>query len=139
MNVTIHEAGAVAAPAANATAPATAETPSQKIVKAADRRATATDDEGRVIEVKALTALDLYRLTKLLGANSANQQALNIAMSACSVTAIDGERITPPNSEREIEAMIQRLDFHGLQAATIALVQLQIPTLAEVKDQAGNS
>ena len=100
------------------------DTPSQQIVNTARKTAEAIDKKGRVIEVQVLRALDLYRLTKIMGVSSQNETTMNLAMTARSVVAIDGVQISAPSAESEIEAIIQQLDFDGLQAAGEALKAL---------------
>lgn len=116
---------------------AVSETPSQSIVTAGQRAASAPDSKGRIITCRMLSPVDLFRLTKMLGASASNQATLNLAMSACSVTAIDGDAITAPATEREIEAVLQRLGFEGLEAVGKALVELAISPEAQV-EQAKN-
>lgn len=115
------------------------ETPTQTVVRAAaSNTAAGIDKRGREIVVKSLNALDLYRLTKALKEHSNTQASLNLAMTAASVTAIDGEPVAAPTSDREIEAMLQRLDFDGLEAANKALTALAAPDLEAVVDSAKN-
>ncbi|WP_293857206.1 hypothetical protein [uncultured Alsobacter sp.] len=113
------------------------ETASEVIVKAAQNVAEATDANGRVIKVKVIGPVELYRLTKVLGAFSSNQATMNMAMSACSVIAIGGEPVSPPSTEREIEAVLQRLGYEGLAAAGEAL-QKVASTREQVIEQAKN-
>jgi len=59
--------------------------------------------------------------------NSNTAVAMDLASIACAVTEIDGERIFFPAVERELEHLMQRLDFDGLQAVSEALKSLAPP------------
>lgn len=98
------------------------ETPSQ--VVAAKEFESAMDSKGRLITVKRLDALNFYRLTKVMGALSNNSATMEMATLASSVTKIDATPVAPPSTEREIEALINRLDFEGIAAAGEALGKL---------------
>ena len=107
------------------------------VVRAASDVAYESDARGRRIGVRRIDALKLYRLTKVLGATATNQSALNLAMSAASVVEIDGEPVGFPASEMQVEALMSRLDFEGLAAATAALRQLD-GSPDEIRAAAGN-
>jgi hypothetical protein len=98
------------------------ETPSQ-IVSAQDT-ASHSDAKGRVISVKRLNALQFYRLTKVMGASSSNAAAMDMAMIASSVRKIDATPVAMPTTEREVEFLIQQLDFDGIAGAAEALGKL---------------
>lgn len=84
--------------------------------------ASQMDKRGRLIAVKPLNALDYYRVSKALGAVAAgNPATLDLAMIACAVRKIDIMPVALPTTEREIEFLIQQLDFDGLEAAGTAL------------------
>lgn len=100
----------------------TVETPAQ--VVSAKEYESAMDSKGRLITVKRLDALNFYRLTKIMGAASSNAATMDMAILASSVIKIDGAPVTPPSTEREIEALIKRLDFEGIAAAGEALGKL---------------
>ena len=54
---------------------------------------------------------------KLLGPQvSANAPAVQMMLLAASVVRIGDNKIPPPSSEREIEAILQQLEFEGLVA-----------------------
>lgn len=91
--------------------------------------AMATDAKGRVITVKRLNALQYYRLTKALGGAAANPASMEMATLACCVVRIDVTDIAPPQNERDVEFIIQQLDFDGIAAAGEALQQLTDPAV----------
>jgi hypothetical protein len=117
--VTIHGAeGAASAPA---------ETPSQTVVRSGNEIARKADGNGRMIGVRRLKALQLFKLTELLGEGANVAATLNMAMMACSVVEIGGDAIAFPTSKRELEFLLQQLDFEGLNAATEAAAQFSVP------------
>jgi hypothetical protein len=87
--------------------------------------ATETDARGRIIKVRRLNALQAYRLSKAIGADSAsNEVTMNFATLASSVCEIDGEAVDFPVTERQVEALIQKLDFEGMAAINAGLSKL---------------
>lgn len=103
------------------------ETPTRRLGGMNEGRASARDIRGRMITVRRLNLLDYYRLSKILGETAGNEQAMNLATLTCAVTEIDSEPVFFPNSEREIQALMQRIDFDGLGAVTDALKMLAPP------------
>lgn len=97
------------------------DSPSATVAKAAERTASVTDSMGRAIVVRKISALQLYRLTKIMGALASNETTLNLAMTAASIASIDGTAVHFPANEAEIEFTIQRLDFDGMSAASEGL------------------
>lgn len=92
------------------------DTPSAQIIKAANKTATATDTQGRVLTIRRMTALAKMRLFALAGPElSKNEQWVSLAALASSVTHINGDLVTT-NSIREIEFLVERLDDDGLEA-----------------------
>ena len=79
------------------------------------------DAIGRRIGVKKLNFLDHYRLSKLLGQDSGNPAMMTDAMMATSVVEIDGVPVVKPGTQLQLEAIMQRLDFHGIAAASTAM------------------
>lgn len=81
-----------------------------------------TDNTGRRLELRPLSALDKLRLFKAAGPQLAhNQPWLGMAVLACSVAAIDDVPVPLPATETLIEAMVQRLGDAGINAVAIAL------------------
>jgi hypothetical protein len=76
-----------------------------------------TDSTGRTITIRKLTALDRMRVFELAGPElSENRQWLVFALSAASVTDINGQPEAFPSSKRKIENMISILGDAGLDA-----------------------
>lgn len=109
----------------------TVETPSQTLAKA--ETAQAMDARGRLITVKRLNALQYYRLSRALGSGSAaNPATMDLAMLVCTVCRIDVDDISFPASERDVEFLIQKLDFDGIAAVSDALKKLNADADSEV-------
>lgn len=99
------------------------ETATEAMAKMADT-AMHTDARGRVITVKRLNALQFYRLTKAMGQAASNEASMDLAILASSVTRINATNFAPPATERDVEYLIQQLDFDGIAAAGEALKTL---------------
>jgi hypothetical protein len=111
------------------------DTPSARLIAAAQAAPEARDAEGRVLTLRRLTALDKLRLFKAAGpALSANQHWIGMAVLACSVTAIDGVPVPAPATEAQIEQLVARLGDAGIAAVASALM----PAVAAVGDHAKN-
>lgn len=106
-------------------AAADTDTPSGEVVKASAPTKTVTTKLGRTLVVRKPSALNRLRLYEIIGPSAAqNRQYLGHAGLACSVVSIDGEPVAFPTSKRELEALVQRLDDDGLDAAGFALAEL---------------
>ena len=98
------------------------ETPSARLVAAAQAATTVTDARGRMLSLRRLTALDKLRLFKAAGPVMAqNQPWLGMAVLACSVAALDDVPVPPPVTEGQVEALVARLGDDGLAAVAAAL------------------
>jgi hypothetical protein len=116
------------------------DTPSGRIIAAANKETEVTDVRGRKITVRQLGALDRARLFKAMGpANAQNVPYLGMTMLAASATWMDGVPLPFPTNDREIEAAIARLDDDGINAVTEVLVgnmQDDADTIAKKTDEA---
>lgn len=93
------------------------ETPSQSIVKAANKAVTVTDTKGRSLGVRKMPLLDRMRMFEAIGPeNSKNEAYVGYAALACSVVSIDGEEVSRPTSKIQLEALLQRLGDEGINA-----------------------
>jgi len=90
-------------------------TPSEQVVaKAAD--IIVTDSAGRAIKLKKPGVLAQFRLVEIMGDTAKNQVYMGMVLPLIYVTAIDGEPVFQPTSKLQVEALIQRLDEHGIDA-----------------------
>lgn len=102
-----------------------APTASARIIADANRVEYATDKRGRRIGVRQLEFIDIHRLTKVIGGETAsNQVAFAQVLGAASVVEIDGEVIARPGTNLQIEALMIRLGLDGVAAAQEALSKL---------------
>ena len=98
------------------------QTPSQRIVEAAQASLETTDRLGRKLALRPLGALERLRLFKAAGATLAtNAGWIGLATLAVSVTAIDDVPVPAPATEAQVEALVGRLGDAGLAAASAAL------------------
>ena len=113
------------------------DTPSARLVAAAQAAPDVTDAAGRTLSLRRLTALDKLRLYKAAGPQLAqNAPWMGVALLAASVTAIDCVPVPQPATEAQIEALVGRLGEDGLDAVAAALAPAES---ADVEDAAGNS
>ena len=111
-------------------------TPSASVLLATSERLSVTDQTGRSIVARRLTALDKLRLLKAAGPALAENQAwLGVAMLAASATEIDGVPVPIPATEQQIEALVGRLGDAGLDAIALLLSDSDAPT----ENSVGNS
>lgn len=97
-------------------------TPSETIVREANRRFAVTDSTGRNLLLRRLTALDTLRLFKAAGPELAQNEAwLAMAGLAFSVVEIGGVPVPAPTNEAQIEGIIDRLGDDGLAAVASTL------------------
>jgi hypothetical protein len=114
-----------------------AETPTQQVA-AAKTKVLVTDARGRIIAVHKLTALNYYQLARAMGESANNPTLMDLAITAASVRRIDTTDLAMPQSERDVEFMMQFLDFDGIRAAGEGLRQLN-PKIDDQKEKAKNS
>ena len=104
------------------------DTPSTRLIAAAQSAPEAVDARGRRLTLRRLTALDTLRLFKAAGPQLAhNQPWLGMALLAASVAAIDEVPLPPPASEGQIEALVSRLGDDGIDAVARALAPEIVP------------
>jgi len=99
---------------------------------------TTTDSAGRKITLRKPSALDKMRLFKAAGPiHSQNQIWLAHAMLAYAVTDIDGTPVIAPVNDSQIDALVGKLDDHGIEAVALALAPEQ-KTAEETHEEAKN-
>ncbi len=92
------------------------EMPSTEVVKAAQATFDVVDARDRTLTLKKPGVLAQYRLIEALGDSAKNEVYMNMVLPLIYVSAIDGTPVVQPNSKREVEAMITRLDEEGIAA-----------------------
>lgn len=102
---------------------ATHATPSAQLVADAAKERTIHDESGRAIKLRKPGVLAQFRLVEALGDASANQVYMGMTLPLLYVASIDGEEVEPLTSKARVEALIQRLDEHGVGAVATAVVE----------------
>lgn len=90
--------------------------PTQEILAKANEETSVTDSQGRVIKIKKPGVLSQYRLIEALGDSAQNQTYMAMVLPLIYVTAIDDLAVHQPKSKMQVEAIIQQLDEHGIEA-----------------------
>lgn len=112
------------------------DTPTSRHLSALRHSQTIEDADGRVINLRQLTALDKLRLFKAAGpVLSQNHLWLGMATLACSVTSIDDVPVPAPATEGQIEALVARLGDIGINAIAEALAP---ESASDLEHHAGN-
>jgi hypothetical protein len=113
-----------------------AERPSDMIVKQSTQNVTVQDETGRSITVRMPKPLQRLRFIDAMGESSSNRMWSATVAPLMYVGSIDGEPVNVPMTKREIEALFQRLDDHGLEAADQGVQQLLGLVKTEVDEEA---
>ena len=88
--------------------------PTDQIIAKANAEEVVTDPNGRAIKLKKPGVLAQFRLVEALGDTAQNAVYMGMVMPLIFVAEIDGDPVFPPNTKREVEALIQRLDTEGV-------------------------
>lgn len=88
--------------------------PTEQIIAKANAEEVVTDPKGRSIKLKKPGVLAQFRLVEALGDTAQNAVYMGMVMPLIFVAEIDGDPVFPPNTKREVEALIQRLDTEGV-------------------------
>lgn len=100
------------------------ETPTDEIIAQAVQPVQFKDGRGRAITLKKPGVLAQFRLVKLLGDAAQNQTYMAMLFPLLYVAEIDGDAQFFPQSEAEIEALIQRLDEDGVGAVMVKVQEV---------------
>lgn len=116
--LTVHDEGEGAEVVAPAAAPAAIERPSDQIIREAAKEMSCVDAQGRTIVFGRPPILMQSRYMRLLRPEEAANQAFmtTFFLPATWCRSINGEKILPPSTIGEVEAIIQRLDYDGCDA-----------------------
>jgi hypothetical protein len=128
------EAATVEAAPVVAHAPA----PKSRVSLIDDRTAAIRDSKGRTLTVKRLSVVEKMRLAKALGEHSGNDSYSNFAVVGAAVREFDGSPVPFPMTNLQLEAIVQRLDDAGMEAALEALIAVSAPAQQETLDVAKN-
>ena len=92
------------------------QTPSEEVIAKATEETFVTDSHGRVIKIKKPGILSQYRLIEALGDSAQNQTYMSMVLPLIYVTGIDDLAVHQPKTKMQVEALIQQLDEHGIEA-----------------------
>lgn len=95
--------------------------PSEQLIAKASAEVVLTDPGGRVIKLRRPGVLAQFRLVEALGDTAQNAVYMGMVMPLIFVAEIDGDTVTPPNTKREVEALIQRLDTEGVNFVAVSV------------------
>lgn len=95
---------------------ASVESPSEEVVKKANKIFYVTDARGRRLGLKKPGILAQYRLVEMLGTSAQNSTFMGMLLPITFVCEIDEDSVSFPASRRELDALIQRVDEDGLMA-----------------------
>ncbi|MBW9334593.1 hypothetical protein FEE59_13845 [Herbaspirillum sp. RU 5E] len=99
------------------------ESPSKALLAPAET--TVPDAAGRVIKLRRPGILAQYRLIEALGDSAAsNDTYVRMVMPILYVVQIDDDAVPPLRTKAEVEALIQRLDDHGMRAVMEGIGEL---------------
>jgi hypothetical protein len=98
--------------------------PSQEIIAAAAAEVVVDDARGRKLTLKKPGLLAQFRITEAMGPDAAENGAYRaMCLPLLWVVAIDGDRVNPPSTKAEIEALIQRVEEDGFVAIQVGIGQ----------------
>ncbi len=93
------------------------ETPSEKVVKAANQLVYVTDSKGRKLGMRQLPFLEEFRIIEALGSElSSNTTYMGMLNPLLYLAEIDGEPISIPRNKLQAEVLIQRAGREGFLA-----------------------
>ena len=99
-----------------------AQTPTQQMTEDANRSHVVVDSKGRRITLQKPGLLAQFRIVKIVGGETAsNRVYMSMILPVTFVTAIDDVPVPPPSNQAQLDALIQRLDEHGLTACVDGL------------------
>ena len=99
-----------------------APTPSEEIITEENKVIVVDDARKRKIGIRKVNMSMRRRLFKALSAeNQAKPQYLGIAMLAICVTEIDGDPVSFPTTELQVDFLIDRLEDDGIAAVALGL------------------
>lgn len=97
------------------------ETPTEQLLSKAAAIVSITDSKGRVIVLKKPGVLAQYRILEVAGTSSGNEAYMNMVLPLIFVVEIDGAPKAQPTNKTQLEALIQELDEHGIEAVMVGV------------------
>jgi hypothetical protein len=102
--------------------PATGDaTPTEQLLAKAAMTVSKKDSTGRVIVLKKPGVLAQYRIVEVCGDSASNAAYMNMILPLIFVAELGGQPRTQPANKLQLEALIQELDEHGIDAVMAAV------------------
>ena len=90
------------------------------------RTARVVDSEGRIIEVRKISAVNMMRLYAAVGPEKSEvDRYMGYSILAASVFAIDDRNLPFPRTAGEVEYVVDKIGEEGLEAVATALKALR--------------
>ncbi len=99
------------------------ETASEKIIRKARETFSVTDENGRVIQVRAPSYLEKTDFIAALGDRGTLDGYIAQVSPAMYVRSIDGDPVSFPTRLSDVRAILQRLDEEGAKAVIECVVE----------------
>lgn len=96
-------------------------TPTAQVSSTATKEVVVTDSDGRSITLRKPGVLLQYRIVEALGASAMNQAYMSMVLPLIYISAIDDSPVAFPATKGEVEALIKRLDEHGVEAVMLGV------------------
>ena|SRR5437868_685948 len=93
----------------------------KELVSKARKEVTVSDARDRQLKLRKPNVLAHFHLVKMLGDAARNATYLQLVSPLTYLAEIDGDPVMPPNTQRELDALIQRLDDEGVMAIMDAI------------------
>lgn len=99
-----------------------AQSPAAQALQKANEEVVIKDSKGRSITLKQPGVLAQFRMMEALGDElSRNSAYMMMSLPMLFITSIDGDPVYQPKTKLEHEALIQRLDHHGIDAVVMGV------------------
>lgn len=99
------------------------ESPTEQLIAKASAEFDVPDSAGRVFKLKKPGLLSQYRLVEVIGSNAENAVYMAMCRPLIYIVGIDGDPIVQPINKMQLEALITRIDDHGLEAVVDGIVK----------------
>lgn len=95
--------------------------PTQQLLVNAAKTVSVQDSTGRVILLKKPGVLAQYRIVEVCGESASNEAYMGMVLPLIFVCELGGVPRTQPVNKLQLEALIQELDEHGINAVMAAV------------------
>lgn len=102
------------------------ETPTQEVLKKANKNVEVTSSDGRIFKIKKAGLLARARLFEVLGDAASNQMYLSMILPLIYIISINGLPAPGLSSKLEIEGFLEVVGEEGLVAVSDGLKELGV-------------